>query len=35
MTKARLLYLLGSLSVLAFNLGFVFRPAGLSDGGCW
>ena len=29
------MYLLGTLSVLAFHLGFVFRPGGLSDGGFW
>jgi hypothetical protein len=31
--KARILYLLGMFSVLAFHLGVLFRPGGLSDGG--
>lgn len=31
-----MLFLLGTLSVLAFYLGyFCFRPGGLSDGGFW
>jgi hypothetical protein len=35
MTKARMLYLLGILSVCVFQLGALFRPGGLSDGGFW
>jgi hypothetical protein len=35
MKKARMMYLLGTLSVLAFHLGFVFKPVGFSDGGYW
>jgi hypothetical protein len=31
--KAQILFLLGTLSVLAFHLGILFRPGGLSDGG--
>ena len=34
-SKARMLYLLGTLSVLAFHGCFFFRPGGLSDGGFW
>ncbi len=35
MKKARVLYLLGILSVCAFHLGSLFHPGGLSDGGFW
>jgi hypothetical protein len=33
MRKARMMYLAGTLSLLAFHLGLLFRPGGLSDGG--
>jgi hypothetical protein len=31
--KGQILFLLGTLCVLAFHLGVLFRPGGLSDGG--
>jgi hypothetical protein len=34
-SKARMLYLLGTLTVFAFQFGCFFRPGGLSDGGFW
>ena len=33
MRKARMMYLAGTLSLLAFHLGLYFRPGGMSDGG--
>jgi hypothetical protein len=35
MRKARMLYLLGVLSICVFHFGSLFRPGGLSDGGFW
>jgi len=34
-TKAQLLSLLGTLSMLAIYFGCLFHPGGLSDGGFW
>jgi hypothetical protein len=34
-SKARILYVLGTFSVLAFHFGCFFKPGGLSDGGFW
>jgi len=33
MTKARLLYLLVSAALLAFQFGLLFKPLGMNDGG--
>ena len=33
MRKAQILSLVGTLCVLAFHLGGLFHPGGLSDGG--
>ena len=33
MRKARMMYVAGTLSLLAFHLGLYFRPGGMSDGG--